>query len=97
MAFAPRFTITNATTAALTEIERARGYLEAAALAEEWVDAMRSEAFVREAHHTTNIEGNRLTPEEAASLLVGTAGLEPARLAAHDPKSCSSSSSDTSP
>ena len=28
---------------------------------------------------------------------VGKAGLEPARLAAHDPKSCSSANSDTSP
>jgi len=61
MAFAPRFSITNAITAALTEIERARGSLEAAALADEWFDAMRSAAFVREAHHTTHIKGTRLT------------------------------------
>lgn len=33
----------------------------------------------------------------ALDLLVGTEGLEPSRLAAHDPKSCSSASSDTSP
>jgi hypothetical protein len=32
MPFAARFTITNAITAALTAIERARGFLEAAAL-----------------------------------------------------------------
>jgi hypothetical protein len=31
-AFAPRFTITNAITAGLTAIERARGFLEAANL-----------------------------------------------------------------
>ena len=42
MAFEPRFSITNAITAALTEIERARGFLEAATLTDEWVDAMRS-------------------------------------------------------
>lgn len=71
MAFAPRFTITNAITAALTEIERARGFLEAATLTDAWFDAMRSEAFVREAHHTTHIEGTRLTLEEAAGLLAG--------------------------
>ncbi len=71
MAYAPRFTITNAITAALTEIERARGFLEAATLAEAWVDAMRAEAFVREAHHTTHIEGTRLTLADAAGLLAG--------------------------
>ena len=60
MVFEPRFTITNAITAALTDIERARGFLEAAALADEWVDAMRTEAFLLEAHHTTHIEGTRL-------------------------------------
>ena len=73
MAFAPRFTITNAITAALTEIERARGFLEAATLADEWVDAMRSEAFLLEAHHTTHIEGTRLTLEDADDLLAGRA------------------------
>ena len=60
MAFTPHFIITNAITAALTEIERARGFLEAATLADEWVDAMRSRAFLLEAHHTTHIEGTRL-------------------------------------
>src|SRR5690554_2248972 len=33
----------------------------------------------------------------AATPYMGKAGLEPARLAAHDPKSCSSANSDTSP
>ncbi len=33
----------------------------------------------------------------AASAMVGKPGLEPGRLAAHDPKSCSSTNSDTSP
>ena len=71
MDFAPRFTITNAITAALTEIERARGIPEAATPTDEWVDAMRSEAFLLEAHHTTHIEGTRLTLEDAAGLLAG--------------------------
>ena len=35
--FAPRFTITNAITAGLTAIERARGFLEAATLSEQWI------------------------------------------------------------
>ena len=73
MTFELRFSITNAITAALTEIERARGFLEAATLAEEWVDAMRSRAFLLEAHHTTHIEGTRLTLEDADDLLAGRA------------------------
>ena len=71
MAFEPRFYITNAITSALTEIERARGFLEAATLSDEWVDAMRSRGFLLEAHHTTHIEGTRLTLEDAAGLLAG--------------------------
>ena len=39
--FHPTFTITNPITAALTRIERARGFLEAATLSEEWVREMR--------------------------------------------------------
>ena len=73
MPFEPHFTITNAITAALTEIERARGFLEAATLADEWVDAMRSRAFLLEAHHTTHIEGTRLTLKDADDLLAGRA------------------------
>ncbi len=71
MTFAPRFSITNAVAAALTEIERARGFLEAATLSDEWIDSMRSRAFLLEAHHTTHIEGTRLTVEDAAALLEG--------------------------
>ena len=71
MRFTPRFSITNAITAALTEIERARGFLEAASLSDEWIDSMRSQAFLLEAHHTTHIEGTRLTLEEAEDLLAG--------------------------
>ena len=71
MRFTPRFSITNAIAAALTEIERARGFLDAASLSDEWIDSMRSRAFLLEAHHTTHIEGTRLTIEEAAGLLAG--------------------------
>ena len=71
MRFTPRFSITNAIAAALTEIERARGFLDAASLSDEWIDSMRSRAFLLEAHHTTHIEGTRLTIEEAADLLAG--------------------------
>jgi len=69
--FKPKFGITNAITAALTRIERARGFLEAATLSEDWVQAMGDRALVLEAHHTTHIEGTRLTLDQAERLLAG--------------------------
>lgn len=69
--FEPIFTITNRITAGLTQIERARGFLEAAALSEEWVREMGRRALILEAHHTTHIEGTRLTLEQAERLLNG--------------------------
>ena len=45
--------------------------LEAATLSEDWIAAMRSRAFLLEAHHTTHIEGTRLTLDEAARVLGG--------------------------
>lgn len=71
MRFVPRFSITNAIAAALTDIERARGFLEAASLSDDWIASMQSRAFLLEAHYTTHIEGTRLTVHEAASLLAG--------------------------
>jgi len=65
----PKFTITNTITAALTRIERARGFLEAATLSEDWVAAMGTRALVLEAHHTTHIEGTHLTLDQAERLL----------------------------
>jgi Fic family protein len=69
--FQPKFTITNRITAGLTLIERVRGFLEAATLSEVWVREMGHRAFVLEAHHTTHIEGTRLTLEQAERLLAG--------------------------
>lgn len=71
--FAPRFTISHAITAALTAIERARGFLEAATLSEAWVERMSQQALLLEAHHTTHIEGTQLTLDEAARLWAGEA------------------------
>lgn len=71
MSFVPRFTISNAIAAALTRIERARGFLEAARLSEEWIRRMGARALVLEAHHTTHIEGTRLTLEQAERLWAG--------------------------
>ena len=73
MSFEPSFTVTHAITADLTRIERARGFLEAATLSEDWIREMSARALVLEAHHTTHIEGTRLTLEESEVLLAGEA------------------------
>jgi len=77
--FQPSFHITHRMTAGLTRIERVRGFLEAARLSEDWLATMRSRAFLLEAHHTTHIEGTRLTLEQAGRLLAGeaVAGTDP--------------------
>jgi len=69
--FSPKFTITNQMTAAITRIERARGFLEAAQLSEDWVRDMGNRALVLEAHHTTHIEGTHLTLDQARRLWKG--------------------------
>ena len=71
MTFDPRFTVTHAITADLTLIERARGFLEAATLSEDWIRQMGAQALVLEAHHTTHIEGTSLSLEESERLLAG--------------------------
>lgn len=71
--FQPSFRISNRVTAALTRIERARGFLDAAKLSEDWLARMRSRALLLEAHHTTHIEGTRLTLEQAERLFAGQA------------------------
>ena len=67
----PKFTINNAITSALTQIERTRGFLEAATLSEQWLQAMGKRALLLEAHHTTHIEGTRLTLDQSEKLLEG--------------------------
>ena len=71
MPVTPRFTISHPITAALTAIERARGFLEAATLSEAWIEGMSQRALLLEAHHTTHIEGTQLTLDEAARLWAG--------------------------
>ncbi len=71
MSLTPQFTITDAIAADLTLIERARGFLEAATLSEPWIREMGHRALVLEAHHTTHIEGTRLTLDQAQKLWDG--------------------------
>jgi Fic family protein len=73
MAFHPKFTITNRMTAAIARIERARGFLEAAQLSDDWVREMGDRALILEAHHTTHIEGTRLTLDQSERLWRGEA------------------------
>jgi len=69
--FEPKFSITHTITNALLEIERARGFLDAANLNEEWITEMQSEALILEAHHSTHIEGTQLTLAQAQDILAG--------------------------
>lgn len=69
--FKPKFTITNLINNSLLEIERARGFLDAANLKEEWIKHMQSEAIILEAHHSTHIEGTQLTLSQAQRILEG--------------------------
>jgi Fic family protein len=69
--FAPRFTISHRLAAGLTTIERARGFLEAATLSNDWVRRMSQRAMLLEAHATTHIEGSELTLVQAEQLWAG--------------------------
>jgi len=69
--FEPKFTITNKINNSLLEIERVRGFLEATKLKKEWIKKMQSEALILEAHHSTHIEGTRLTLLQAQKILTG--------------------------
>ena len=69
--FEPKFTITHTIANALLEIERARGFLDAANLKEEWLKNMQSKALILEAHHSTHIEGTQLTLAQAQDILAG--------------------------
>jgi hypothetical protein len=67
----PKFRITNAIAGDLTRIERARGFLEAARLSDDWIAGMQQRALILEAHYTTHIEGTHLTLDQSERLLSG--------------------------
>ena len=69
--FKPKLTITNKINKALLEIERARGFLEATKLKEEWIKEMQSEALILESHYSTHIEGTKLTLAQSKKILTG--------------------------
>ncbi|MBI3258032.1 MAG: Fic family protein [Ignavibacteriae bacterium] len=76
MSLNPNFSITNQIASALTKIERARGFLEAARLSEEWIAKMQAKILILEAHYTTHIEGTHLTMDQSEKLLTGQKVLE---------------------
>lgn len=55
----------------MLEIERARGFLDAAKLKGDWIKEMQSAALILEAHHSTHIEGTQLTLSDAQKILAG--------------------------
>ena len=65
LGFKPKFNITDRMMSAITQIERARGFLEAATLSDQWVGEMAGRALLLEAHYTTHIEGTQLTLDQA--------------------------------
>jgi Fic family protein len=67
----PQFSINHTITDGLTRIERARGFLEAARLSDSWLRQMSQRALLLEAHHSTHIEGTRLTLAEAELAFAG--------------------------
>lgn len=66
-----KFDITNATAKSLSEIDRAKGFLEGADLSAEWLKQQAERALRREAHFTTHIEGSALTLEQAERIFDG--------------------------
>jgi len=71
MSFAPQFEMTNSITPELTRIERARAFLDAAKLSEDWIAGMQR-ALVLEPHYTAHIEGTQLMLEKSERILAGS-------------------------
>ena len=69
--FSPKFKITRSILNHLMEIERARGFLKAENLSNQWIKKMSRNAFLLETHHTTHIEGTQLTLEQSKKILAG--------------------------
>ncbi len=69
--FAPKFKISQSLLNYLMQIEKARGFLEAAHLSKSWVKKMSQNALLLETHHTTHIEGTELTLNQSKKILSG--------------------------
>ena len=67
----PHFTITNKILNNIAEISASREVILNAPLLPKWEVKLRKEAILKMAHHSTSIEGNKLTMEEVDRLLRG--------------------------
>jgi Fic family protein len=69
--FRPQFQRTDSLIATIARIAVARDRILRAPIVPRWEAALRREALVRSAHHSTSIEGNPLSLEEVTDLLSG--------------------------
>jgi len=69
--YRPNFTITNKILNHIAEISASREVILNAPLLPKWEVKLRKEAILKMTHHSTSIEGNRLTMEEVNRLLRG--------------------------
>ncbi len=67
----PNFTITNNILNHISEISASREIILNAPLLPKWEVKLRKEAILKMAHHSTSIEGNRLTMDEVSRMLRG--------------------------
>jgi len=71
MFFTPKFSITNRVLDNLTSIEASKEIIENAPLIPAWERSFKENAMARTIHHSTHIEGNNLTMEEAQKIIAG--------------------------
>ncbi len=69
--FNPSFQITNKILMHISKIEAAEEVIKHAPLLPLWEKQFREDAIVRQAHHGTHVEGNRLGKDEALDVLMG--------------------------
>ena len=69
--YRPNYTISNKILNHITEISASREIILNAPLLPKWEVKLRKEAILKMAHHSTSIEGNKLTLDEVSRLLRG--------------------------
>jgi len=69
--YKPNFTITNKIFNYIADISASREIILNAPLLPKWEVKLRKEAILKMSHHSTSIEGNRLTLNEVNKLLNG--------------------------